>query len=135
MTETVAIRTDADIVEARRRMRDLAEPLQLSAGDLAMVATAVSELARNILVYAGEGRIELGLIEGERKRGVLVIASDSGPGIQDVELALQDGFSTSNSLGLGLPGSRRLVDEFELSSEVGAGTTVTLRKWAPATRP
>lgn len=135
MTETVAIRTDADIVEARRRMRDLAEPLQLSAGDLAMVATAVSELARNILVYAGEGRIELGLIEGERKRGVLVIASDSGPGIQDVELALQDGFSTSNSLGLGLPGSRRLVDEFELSSKVGVGTTVTLRKWAPATRP
>jgi serine/threonine-protein kinase RsbT len=131
VAETVLIRTDADIVEARRRMRDLAKPLELSSGDLAMVATAVSELARNILVYAGGGTIGLSLIDQNSHRGVLVVAQDEGPGIADIELAMRDGFSTSNGLGLGLPGSDRLMDEFELVSEVGVGTTVRAKKWAP----
>ena len=131
VAETVLIRTDADIVEARRCMRDLAKPLELSSGDLAMVATAVSELARNILVYAGGGTIDLSLIDQNSHRGVLVVAQDEGPGIADIELAMQDGYSTSNGLGLGLPGSDRLMDEFDLVSEVGVGTTVTAKKWAP----
>jgi serine/threonine-protein kinase RsbT len=131
VAETVLIRTDADIVEARRCMRDLAKPLELSSGDLAMVATAVSELARNILVYAGGGTIDVSLIDKNRHRGVLVVAQDKGPGIADIKLAMQDGFSTSNGLGLGLPGSDRLMDEFDLVSEVGVGTTVTAKKWAP----
>jgi serine/threonine-protein kinase RsbT len=96
-----------------------------------MVATAVSELARNILVYAGGGTIDLSLIDQNSHRGVLVVAQDEGPGIADIELAMQDGYSTSNGLGLGLPGSDRLMDEFDLVSEVGVGTTVTAKKWAP----
>lgn len=129
--ETIAIRTDYDIVEARRRLRTLGEALPYSAADLAMLATAVSELARNILEYAREGAIVLALVRAHQKRGVLVVARDEGPGIPDLELAMQNGYSTSNGLGLGLPGSRRLVDEFEIESEVGVGTTVKLTKWAP----
>lgn len=129
MAERVSIRTDADIVEARRRMRDLAEPLALSPGDLAMVATAVSELARNILVFAEGGTIDLSLIDQNQRRGVLVVAQDDGPGIADVKLAMRDGFSTSDGLGLGLPGTNRLMDEFDLVSEVGVGTTVRATKW------
>ncbi len=131
MAETVWIRTDADIVEARKRMRHLAEPLELSSGDLAMVATAVSELARNILVYAGGGTIDLSLIQENSHHGMLVVAQDEGPGIENVELAMRDGFSTSNGLGLGLPGTDRLMDEFDLVSEVGVGTTIRAKKWAP----
>jgi serine/threonine-protein kinase RsbT len=131
VAETVWIRTDSDIVEARRRMRDIAQPLELSSGDLAMVATAVSELARNILVYAGGGKIDLSLIQENSHRGMLVVAQDEGPGIDNVELAMRDGFSTSNGLGLGLPGTDRLMDEFDLASEVGVGTTIKAKKWAP----
>jgi len=131
VSETVRIRTDADIVEARRRMRDIAQPLELSSGDIAMVATAVSELARNILVYAGGGTIDLSLIQEDSHRGMLVIAQDEGPGIENVELAMRDGYSTSNGLGVGLPGTDRLMDEFDLVSKVGVGTTIKAKKWAP----
>jgi serine/threonine-protein kinase RsbT len=127
----IATRSDADIVEARRRMRDIATTLSLTASDVAMVATAVSELARNILNYAREGEIVLGLAAAAGRRGVVVVARDEGPGIADLELAMQDGFSTSRGLGLGLPGSKRLMDEFEIESAPGTGTTVTLKKWAP----
>lgn len=129
--ETVAIRADYDIVEARRRLRKLVEALPFSPADLAMLATAVSELARNILEYAREGAIVLALVRTNQRQGVLVVARDEGPGIADLELAMQNGYSTSRGLGLGLPGSRRLADEFEIESEVGVGTTVKLTKWAP----
>jgi serine/threonine-protein kinase RsbT len=127
----VAIRADYDIVEARRRLRALAEPLSYSAADIAMIATAVSELARNILEYAREGEIAISIVGRQRRVGVTVIARDDGPGIVDLELAMRNGYSTSKGLGLGLPGSQRLVDEFEIESHVGLGTTVTLTKWAP----
>lgn len=125
----IPIRSDADIVEARQRSRQFAGRLGFSFTDLTLIATAISELARNIVVYAKEGQIHLKLVERGEKRGILVVAHDDGPGIQDVRRALQDGYSTSRSLGLGLPGVRRLMDEFEIESEVGRGTTVTARKW------
>ena len=131
VVERVAIRADYDIVEARRRLRALAAPLAYSAADLAMIATAVSELARNILEYAGEGEISLSLVRAEKRVGVSVVARDDGPGIPDLELAMTNGYSSSRGLGLGLPGSKRLVDEFEIDSQVGVGTTVRLTKWVP----
>jgi serine/threonine-protein kinase RsbT len=129
--QTIPIRGDADIVTARGRVREVIGPLPFSRGDVAMVATAVSELARNILVYADEGEITVQLVQKGSRRGVCVVARDHGPGIADIEVALRDGYSTSGSLGLGLPGSRRLMDEFEIESAPGAGTTVSITKWAP----
>jgi serine/threonine-protein kinase RsbT len=125
----IAIRADVDIISARERGRALAAELGFNRGELALIATAISELARNILTYAGQGEIALDREELGQKRGIVVIARDQGPGIADVDLALQDGYSTSRSLGIGLPGVRRLMDEFELSSEPGSGTTVTAKKW------
>lgn len=125
----IAIRADVDIISARKRGRTLAAELGFSKGELALIATAISELARNILTYAGRGEIILEREEQNGRRGLVVVARDSGPGIPDVDLALQDGYSTSRSLGIGLPGVRRLMDEFELSSTLGAGTTVTAKKW------
>ena len=125
----VPIDSDTDIVAARQNGRELAGWCGFPATDLALVSTAISELARNILRYAARGVIILRLVDDYDKRGVEVLAADAGPGIRDVALAMEDGFSTSGSLGLGLPGVRRLMDEFEISSECGRGTTVTARKW------
>ncbi len=125
----VPIDKDADIVTARQKGRELAGQCGLPATDLAVVATAVSELARNIVRYAERGEVVLRLIEDHGKKGVELIAADDGPGILDVPLAMRDGYSTSGSLGLGLPGVRRLMDEFEITSEFGKGTTVTARRW------
>jgi serine/threonine-protein kinase RsbT len=127
---SVPIQTDADIVTARQEGRRLASALTFSPSDLTVIAAAISEVARNIYAYAGQGRIELALVERNGRRGIQVVARDDGPGIADIDLALQDGYSTSGSLGLGLPGVRRLMDEFELQSAPSAGTTVTMRKWA-----
>ncbi len=126
----IPIETDADIVTARQEGRRLASLLDFSPSDLTVIAAAISEVARNIVEYASRGEIHVRLVERNGRRGVMVVAKDVGPGIADIALALQDGFSTSGSLGLGLPGARRLMDEFELQSEVGKGTTVTMRKWA-----
>jgi serine/threonine-protein kinase RsbT len=126
----VPIRTEADIVSARQTGRRMAAELGFSASQLTMIATAISELARNVVNYAGSGEVLLELCDNGARRGILVVARDDGPGIDDVELAMQDGFSTGRSLGLGLPGARRLMDEFEIVSEPGRGTTVTARKWA-----
>jgi serine/threonine-protein kinase RsbT len=128
---TITIRADVDIVSARRLARQIAVTLPLSRGHVAMVATTVSELARNILQYADEGELELRVLEKGLRRGVVVVARDRGPGIANLELALRDGFSTSGGLGLGLPGTRRLMDEFAIESRPGMGTTVTATKWAP----
>ena len=125
----VAINSDQDIVAARQKGRLLASELGFSSGDATLIATAISELARNIVSYARTGEIKLKGIHGSSKVGIQVVASDAGPGIADIRQALRDGFSTSGSLGLGLPGVRRLMDEFEISSQTGKGTTVTVKKW------
>jgi serine/threonine-protein kinase RsbT len=129
--EEIAVRIngDTDIVSARQKGRLLAGTLGFSSSELTLIATAISELARNIVLYAKQGEIVLRLLERGEQRGVMVRASDQGPGIPDIRRALQGGFSTSRSLGLGLPGVRRLMDEFEIESRVGHGTTVTARKW------
>jgi serine/threonine-protein kinase RsbT len=124
----VSICSDQDIVVARQKGRSLAVALQFSSGDATLIATAISELARNIVTYANKGVIRLKKINGCRN-GIQVTAHDDGPGIADVEQALRDGFSTSGSLGLGLPGVRRLVDEFHIESKRNHGTTVTITKW------
>jgi serine/threonine-protein kinase RsbT len=127
----VPIRSEADVVVARQRVREFAAPLGFTGSDLTVIATAVSEAARNIVNYARRGEILVSLASQGRRRGIAVIARDEGPGIPDVESALQDGFSTGGGLGLGMPGMRRLMDEFEVASEVGNGTTITMRKWVP----
>jgi serine/threonine-protein kinase RsbT len=126
----IPIVTDADIVRARQQGREVASQLTFTPSDLTVIASAISELARNIFSYAGTGEIRVGLVERNGRRGVMIVASDEGPGIRDVDLALQDGYSTSGSLGLGLPGVRRLVDEFEIRTQQDVGTEITLRKWA-----
>ena len=120
---------NVDIVTARQKGRELAAQCGLSSTDLAVVATAISELARNIVRYAVRGEIVLRRVENGTKRGIEVVATDDGPGISDVPLAMQDGYSTSGGLGLGLPGVRRLMDEFDIVSRFGKGTTVTVKKW------
>jgi len=124
----VAIRTDADIVTARQQVRELAAKGGFTGTELTLIATAVSEVARNIVRFAGSGEICLELVEEDRP-GVRATARDTGPGIVDVDEAMQDGFSTYHGLGLGLPGARRLMDEFAVASEPGRGTTVTMTKW------
>ena len=119
----------ADIVSARQRGRELASQIGFTGSDLTVIATAISELARNILEYAKQGQILLNLVQRGSRLGIQIVARDEGPGIPDVAKALQDGYSTGKGLGLGLPGVRRLVDDFEVVSQVGEGTTVTARKW------
>ena len=126
---TVPIRSDLDIVTARVEGRDLAKELGFGVIDQARIATAISELTRNIVQYAGEGRAIMHSIEGRGRVGIEIICQDKGPGIPDIELAMQDGFSTSTSLGMGMPGAKRLMDEFHIESEVGMGTTVIIRRW------
>jgi serine/threonine-protein kinase RsbT len=127
----VPIRSDADVVAARIQGRRLAEHLGFGSSDLVMIATAISELARNILTYATTGEITLRLVFQGGRRGIAIIASDEGPGIPDIARAMQDGYSTSAGLGMGLPGAKRLMDEFDIISHVGRGTTVTITKWVP----
>jgi len=124
----IPISSDMDIVTARQKARELARQIGFVGSELAVIATAISELARNILEYAKKGTIQINVLSD--RKGILIIAQDEGPGIQNIDLALQDGYSTSNSLGLGLPGVRRLMDSFKLQSIVGQGTTVIIEKWA-----
>jgi serine/threonine-protein kinase RsbT len=125
----IPIRHEADLLAARQRGRALAATLRFSSSELTLIATAISEVARNILSYAGTGEILLQLAHRGSQRGIVVVAQDEGPGIADLALAMQDGYSTAGSLGLGLPGSKRLMDEFDIASEVGRGTTITMSKW------
>jgi serine/threonine-protein kinase RsbT len=125
----VDIGSDADLVHARQIGRELATELGFSRTEATLIATAISELARNILSYAGKGQIAVSRIFENGRYGLVVVAVDTGPGIVDVEAAMQEGFSTAGGLGMGLPGARRLVDEFDIVSELGRGTTVTLKKW------
>ncbi|HWW24703.1 MAG TPA: anti-sigma regulatory factor [Caulobacter sp.] len=131
MTEEmrVTVSRDADIVTARQLGRELAAKVGFAGSDLTLIATAISEVARNIISYAENGEILLGTANRNGRQGLLVVAQDQGPGIPDIDLAMRDGYSTGRSLGLGLPGARRLMDEFEIVSELGRGTTITMRKW------
>jgi serine/threonine-protein kinase RsbT len=125
----VPVRAEPDIVAARQEGRRLAQRIGFNGSDLALVATAISEVARNILQHAGRGEVAIAEVALDGRAGIEVVASDDGPGIADVERAMQDGYSTTSSLGLGLPGARRLMDELEVESAPGCGTTITLRKW------
>ncbi|HEX6025892.1 MAG TPA: ATP-binding protein [Solirubrobacter sp.] len=128
--ERIAIESDADVVTARQRARALAVDLEMPSTDQTLLATAISEIARNITAYAVRGEIVIDVVRDQNgRRGVRVVARDDGPGIADVERALTDGYTTGSGLGLGLPGARRLVDDFDIQTAPGEGTTVTLIKW------
>jgi serine/threonine-protein kinase RsbT len=127
--ERIPITSENDIVTARRRGRELAAEGGFGGSDLTVIATAISELARNIVVYAQTGEVTIGIVQNGARTGLMVVARDDGPGIDDVSLVMQDGFSSGRSLGLGLPGARRLMDEFDIVSQPGRGTTVTMTKW------
>ena len=125
----VAINTDADLVTARAEGRAMAERLGFPRPDPTLIATAISEVARNIVVHVGRGEIVLRPFEDADRYGLVVTATDEGPGIRDVDAALRDDHSGRGGLGLGLPGARRLMDDFEIASDADTGTTVTMRKW------
>ena len=125
----VPIDSDVDIIVARQKGRALAAELGFSSTDVVRIATAISELARNVLSYAATGEIRLQGLNSRNRCGIAIVATDRGPGIADVEQAMQDAYSTSGGLGLGLPGVRRLMDEFKIESAVGQGTTVSATKW------
>jgi serine/threonine-protein kinase RsbT len=126
----VRIQTSADVVIARQQGRTLASRLGFSNSNLTIIATAISEVTRNIVEYAKEGEVRITLVENGTRRGVRIVAADRGPGIADISVVMRDGYSTGQGLGIGLPGSRRLMDDFEIESTVGKGTTVTMTKWA-----
>ena len=125
----VPVENDIDIVAARQKGRALATRLGFSSSDATIVATAISELARNIVLYAKRGEIGIAPAVNGEYSGLVITACDEGDGIADIRQALQDGYSTSGRLGVGLPGVKRLMDEFEIVSTVGKGTTVTVKKW------
>lgn len=127
----IQITSDADIVIARQEGRALAERIGFTGSDLTIIATAISEVARNIIKFAKRGEVILQRVNHNPHDGILVIARDQGPGIPDIALAMSDGYTTGRGLGLGLPGCRRLMDEFNIESRVGEGTTVYLKKWVP----
>lgn len=125
----VPIERENDIVTARQKGRELAATTGFSTTDQTMIALAISEIARNIISYAQRGEVTLSRLSDGRRRGVLIVARDAGPGIPDIQLAMRDGYSTGKSLGVGLPGAKRVMDDFELVSSPGKGTTVTMAKW------
>jgi serine/threonine-protein kinase RsbT len=121
-----------DIVEARKAGHQLALDLGFSVTDVTMIATAISEIARNITSYAGRGAVRVAVEDREGRKALVVRAEDDGPGIADIERALEDGYSTGRGLGLGLPGARRLMDRLVVESARGRGTVVEMWKWVPA---
>jgi serine/threonine-protein kinase RsbT len=125
----VEIASGVDIVPARAEGRALANRLGFSKTDATLIATAISEIARNIVMHVGKGEIEIQSVEEDARCGVAVIARDDGPGIRDVEAAMEPGYGSTDGLGLGLPGARRLMDDFEIDSRAGEGTTITMTKW------
>ncbi|QNN53302.1 anti-sigma regulatory factor [Nocardioides mesophilus] len=129
--ETHELHSDADVVRVRQLARALAVSAEFSLVDQTKLVTAVSELARNTLLYGGGGTAELELVTEGDRRGVRATFTDKGPGIADIALALTDGWSSGTGMGLGLPGARRLVDDFDLQSSPGVGTTVSVVKWSP----
>lgn len=127
----IDVKEEVDIVEVRQAGRDMARALGFGVVDQTRIASALSELTRNILLYAGSGRVTLQGVERGSLRGMEAVCEDAGPGIENVDIVLQQGFTTSGGLGLGLPGTRRLMDEFDILSKVGVGTRIVVRKWLP----
>ena len=127
--ETMSIIKEVDVIPFRNRLREFAVKIGMSLVNQTKIITAASELARNMLKYANGGKATIEVISKGKENGIRLIFEDKGPGIADVKLAMQDGYSTGKSLGLGLPGTKRLVSEFNIASEVGKGTTVTIVKW------
>jgi len=128
----VDIRNPDDIVEARKAGHHLALDLGFSLTDVTMIATAISEIARNITSYAGRGAVQVAVAEREGRKALVVRAEDDGPGIADIERAMEDGYSTGRGLGMGLPGARRLMDRLIVESSLGHGTAIEMWKWVPA---
>lgn len=127
--KTFSISSVKDLIEIRDFGRCLAGQIGFVGKDQTLIATAISEICRNVIEYAGSGKVE---IKGDRSKnsgGIVIIISDDGPGIENIEMALQEGYSTGKGLGVGLPGAKRIMDEFNISSEVGKGTTVKMSKW------
>jgi anti-sigma regulatory factor (Ser/Thr protein kinase) len=124
------IRDDSDVAQARSCVRELCARLEFPPAAVEALATAASEVARNTIVHAHDGEVLLGTARDEPRTGVVIIVRDAGPGISNIDDALRDGYSTGDGLGLGLPSARRLVDEFELHSALGEGTTVTMTMWS-----
>ncbi|RCJ37859.1 anti-sigma regulatory factor [Nostoc minutum NIES-26] len=127
--EIMSIESSADVVLVRQAVRQLAVELRFSLVDQTKIVTAASELARNTLTYGGGGTVKLETLEEDRRRGLRLTFEDQGPGIADIDLALKDGFTTGNGLGMGLSGTKRLVNEFNIVSRVGEGTCITITKW------
>jgi len=127
--ESVSISAEAHLVMVRHRIRSYATEAKLGLVDVTKLVTAASELARNMLVYAGGGRVSIEHADAADRLGIRVTFEDLGPGIADIDLAMTDGYSTEHTLGLGLPGARRLVDSFEITSQLGKGTRVVIVKW------
>jgi serine/threonine-protein kinase RsbT len=125
----VDVVSDQDVVRVRQMVRTVAVAVKLSLVDQTKLVTAASELARNTLVYGGGGSVEVFRIDNGRRQGIRIVFADRGPGIADLDLALTDGYTTGGGLGLGLSGARRLVDEFDIDTAVGQGTTITVTKW------
>jgi serine/threonine-protein kinase RsbT len=129
MSERVTVSSDQDVVRVRQLVRTVAVAIKLSLVDQTKLVTAASELARNTLVYGGGGVVEVDRVENGRRSGIRISFIDEGPGIPDLDLALSDGYTTGGGLGLGLSGARRLVDEFDINTAVGQGTSITVTKW------
>src|ERR687888_2077123 len=125
----ISVASDRDMVPARAEGRSLADQLGFSRTDATLIATAISEVGRNILVHAGSGEITLTPLYEDGRCGLEIVARDAGPGISDINAALRDGYASRGGLGLGLPGAKRLMDEFDIASRLGEGTVVTMKKW------
>ena len=128
-SEVMELRTPEDIVITRQAVRKKAVAMGLGIVDQTKIVTASSELARNLLIYGGGGTVQLDVVENDRKLGIRIIFEDRGPGIPDIELAMTDGYSSGNGMGLGLSGAKRLSHEFEILSKVGEGTRVSILRW------
>ena len=118
-----------DIVAARQQARALAVQAGFSISDSTLITTAISEMSRNILEYANNGEVTISMLRNGRRKGVKIVARDQGPGIADISKVMRDGYSSNSGLGIGLPGTKRLMDEFEIRSTLGKGTTITMKKW------
>jgi serine/threonine-protein kinase RsbT len=128
-TQRIPVSSDQDVVRVRQLVRTVSVAVKLSLVDQTKLVTAASELARNTLVYGGGGTVEVTRVENGRRQGIRIVFADQGPGIADLQLALTDGYTTGGGLGLGLSGARRLVDEFDIDTAVGQGTTISVTKW------
>jgi serine/threonine-protein kinase RsbT len=129
-SDQLLVTSDQDVVRVRQRVRAAAVTARLSLVDQTKLVTAASELARNTLVHGGGGTVTVGTVTQGRRTGIRIAFADAGPGIADIDLALTDGYTTAGGLGLGLSGARRLVDEFDIDTAVGKGTTITVTKWS-----